>query len=189
MISIRNGILAGAASLLLAGSVAFAQTDAMGAKASANASVTSADRTFMTKAAQGGMAEVELGQLAEQNAQSQDVKNFGKRMVEDHSKAGDQLKQVASQSGVTLPDEPNAKDKATKARLSQMHGEAFDKAYMKDMVADHKEDVAEFKKESSAASNPEVKQWASDTLPTLEEHLKMAEQVASKVGAESATPK
>ncbi len=185
MIFIRNGILAGVASLLLAGSFAFAQTDTMATKTSPNSSVAPADRSFMAKAAQGGMAEVELGQLAEQNAQSQDVKDFGKRMVNDHSKAGDQLKQVASQNGVTLPDGLSAKDKATKATLSQLHGDAFDKAYMKDMVADHKQDVAEFKKESNAARNPQLKQWASETLPTLEDHLKMAEQVASKVGAQT----
>ena len=147
------------------------------------------DHAFMTKAAQGGMAEVELGQLAEQNAQSQDVKDFGKKMVDDHTKANDQLKQVASQEGVTLPTDLDAKDKATKDRLSKLHGEAFDRAYMKDMVTDHKKDVSEFKHESDAGTDPQVKQFATQTLPTLQDHLKMAEEIDSKVGGSAPSPK
>jgi putative membrane protein len=109
------------------------------------------DRTLTDKAAQRGMAGVELGRLAEQNAQSQEVKDFGKRMIEDYSTA-DQLKQLASQEGVTLPAEMSAKDNATKERLSQLHGEAFDKEYWKDMVTDHRQDIAEFKHESSSVA-------------------------------------
>ena len=188
----HKNLLAMVGFLLVVGCLAFAQTvpgtnPQTGATTMAQTEATtdtmssSSDRTFMQKAAQGGMAEVELGKLAEENAQSQDVKAFGKRMVEDHSKAGDQLKQVASQEGVTLPSDLDAKDKATKQRLSQLHGDAFDKAYMKDMVTDHREDVAEFKHESNAGRDPQVKEWATQTLPTLEEHLKMAEQVDAKV--------
>jgi putative membrane protein len=189
----HKNLLAMVGFVLIAGCLAFAQTvpgtnPQTGAttgtqtEATVGAMSSSSDRTFMQKAAQGGMAEVELGQLAQENAQSPDVKGFGKRMVEDHSKAGDQLKQVASQQGVTLPTGLSAKDNATKQRLSQLHGEAFDKAYMKDMVSDHREDIAEFKHESSAGRDPQVKEWATQTLPTLEEHLKMAEQVDAKVG-------
>lgn len=188
----HKALLATVGFLLVVGCVTFAQTvpgtnpqtsTSTNSQTDANPGATAkADRGFMEKAAQGGMAEVELGKLAEENAQNQDVKDFGKRMVEDHSKAGDQLKQVASQQGVTLPTDLSAKDNATKKRLSQLHGDAFDKAYMNDMVADHREDVAEFKHESSAGRDPQVKQWATQTLPTLEEHLKMAEQVDAKVG-------
>jgi putative membrane protein len=172
----RTGAQTGATMGVHTGAEAADQTDAMS---------SSSDRTFMQKAAQGGMAEVELGQLAQENGQSQEVKDFGKRMVDDHSKAGDQLKQVASQEGVTLPNDLSAKDKATKQRLSQLHGEAFDKAYMNDMVSDHREDVAEFKHESSSGRDPQVKEWATQTLPTLEGHLKMAEQVDAKVGGKT----
>jgi putative membrane protein len=133
----------------------------------------------MDNAAQGGMAEVELGQLAQQNGQSQEVKDFGKKMVEDHSKANDQLKQLASQKGVSLPTDLDAKDKATKARLEKLKGPQFDQAYMKDMVTDHKKDVAEFEKESKSAKDPDVKSWAGQTLPTLQSHLKMAEEYSA----------
>jgi putative membrane protein len=145
----------------------------------ANGQLSPADKQFVKKAAEGGMDEVELGQLATQNAKSDEVKQFGQRMVDDHSKANDQLKQVAEQKGVTLPTKLSPKDQAEKDRLSKLKGEQFDRAYMQHMVMDHKKDVAEFKKESTSAKDPEVKNWAAQTLPTLESHLKQAEQVTS----------
>ena len=154
-----------------------------GMKANMSSSVTTSDRHFMDKAAQGGMAEVELGQLAEKNAQSQQVKDFGKRMVDDHSKANDQLKQVASKEAVNLPTTLDAKDQATLDHLSKLHGAAFDKAYMHDMVMDHEKDVAEFKRESQDAHSPDLKSWASNTLPTLESHLQEAKKIAPTVNA------
>jgi putative membrane protein len=143
--------------------------------------MTSGDSTFATKAAAGGMAEVKLGELAKDHAASADVKTFGERMVTDHTKAGDQLKQIASTKGITLPTSLNAKDQATYDRLSKLNGAEFDAAYMKDMVADHKADVAEFKKESEKGMDADLKQFAATTLPTLQEHLQMAESTASKV--------
>lgn len=141
----------------------------------------SPDQMFMTKAAQGGMAEVEMGKLAKDHAQSQAVKDFGQRMVDDHSKAGDELKSLASQKNVTLPADMDAKSKAAYDRLSKLNGDAFDKAYMKGMLSDHRKDVAEFKKEANSGKDPDVKSWASKTLPTLEEHLKMAESTNQQV--------
>lgn len=176
----KKSLLGVAASLLLAG-MAVGQNNMPNnenTKSTANGGVLTSDRKFMDKAAQGGMAEVELGQLAQQNAQSAEVKAFGKRMVDDHSKANDQLKQMAAQKGVSLPTSLDAKDQATKDKLSKLQGAAFDKAYMKDMVADHKQDVAEFKHESMAAHDPELKSWAGQTLPTLESHLQEAEKIA-----------
>jgi putative membrane protein len=99
---------------------------------------TMADTRFMKAAAEGGLAEVALGQLAVEKASSSDVKKFGQRMVDDHSKANDQLKQLASQKKVDLPQGLSAKDKATKASLEKLSGEQFDQAYMKGMVKDHK---------------------------------------------------
>jgi putative membrane protein len=154
----------------------------MNAKSTTTGGVLTADHKFMAKAAQGGMAEVELGQLAEQNAQSSEVKSFGKRMVDDHSKANDQLKQLASQKGVALPTTLDAKDQAQKDRLSKLHGEAFDKAYMHDMVMDHKKDVAEFKHEATSAHDPDLKNFAQQTVPTLESHLQEAEKIAGTTG-------
>ncbi len=149
-----------------------AQTGQMG-----TTSAQMADHAFMKKAAEGGMAEVQMGQLAQQNGQSQQVKEFGQRMVTDHSKANDELKQVAQQQGVQLPDSPSAKQKAEYKRLSKLHGDAFDDAYAKLMVSDHKKDVAEFQREADSGNNPEVKNWAGQTLPTLKEHLQLAEQM------------
>lgn len=139
------------------------------------------DQHFMKEAAEGGMAEVELGELAADKASSPDVKDFAQRMVKDHSQANDQLKQIALQKNVTLPTSPSAKDEMTKNRLSKMSGDAFDKAYMADMVKDHKKDIATFQKESSGGQDPDVKQFASQTLPTLKDHLKQAESVSPKL--------
>ena len=152
----------------------------MSATSTANGNVASSDRKFIKEAAEGGLAEVELGELALQKASSDEVKKFGQRMVDDHSKASDELKQVAGSKGVDLPTGLSAKDKATKERLSHMSGADFDKAYMQDMVKDHRKDVAEFQKESSSGSDPEVKQFASKTLPKLQEHLQTAESIAPK---------
>jgi putative membrane protein len=144
-------------------------------------SISLADRKFMREAASGGKAEVELGQLALQKASSDDVKKFGQRMVDDHSKANDQLKQIAASEGVNLPSGLNAKDEATKDRLSKLSGEQFDKAYMADMLKDHKNDIAAFQKEKSTGHDPQVKDFAAQTLPTLRDHLKEAESIAPKV--------
>ncbi len=140
----------------------------------------SSDQQFMMKAAQGGMAEVELGKLAKDHASSQAVKNFGQQMSDDHGKANDELKDLASKKNVTLPAEVNAEDRATMDRLSKLNGKAFDRAYMRDMVTDHKKDVAEFEKEANSGMDPDVKAWAAKTLPTLQHHLEMAQETANQ---------
>ena len=104
-------------------------------------------------------------------------------MVDDHSKANDELKDLASKKNVTLPTDVDAKDKATMDRLSALNGAAFDKAYMRHMVSDHKKDISEFQKEASSGSDTDVKSWASKTLPTLQHHLQMAEDAAKAVNA------
>lgn len=142
------------------------------------------DSTFVKKAARGGLAEVELGQLATQKASNEEVKKFGQRMVDDHTKANEQLKQVAAEKNIDLPQNLDAKDKATKAHLEKLSGEQFDKAYMRDMVKDHQKDVAEFEHESKMAKDPAIKSFAEQTLPTLREHLKEAEKIAPKQQAE-----
>lgn len=162
--------------VLSVGAVLFAQE-------SANR-LANPDSTFMMKAAQGGMAEVQMGQLATQNGMNQDVKAFGQQMVTDHSKANDQLKSIASQKGVTLPTSLDAKDQATYDRLSKLHGAEFDRAYMSDMVRDHRADIADFQKEANSGSDPDLKKFAADTLPTLQHHLSMAESADAKVKKE-----
>ena len=138
------------------------------------------DRHFMRKAGEGGLAEVELGKLATEKGQSDEVKKFGQRMVDDHSKANDQLKQLAESKGVTLPSSLSAKDKSTKAKLEKLSGEQFDRAYMNDMVQDHTKDVSEFQRASTQAKDSDVKSFASQTLPTLQDHLKEARSIAPK---------
>jgi putative membrane protein len=152
-----------------------------------NGNLSAADRTFAMKAAQGGMAEVKLGELAKDHAQSQAVKDFGQKMIDDHTKANDELKSLAAQKNITLPTSIDAKDQATYDRLSKLNGAAFDKAYMKDMVADHRKDVAEFHKEANSGKDPDLKSWAGKTVTTLEGHLSMAESTEKQVMSGSNT--
>jgi putative membrane protein len=141
----------------------------------------SGDMMFAKKAAQGGMAEVKMGELAQKNGSSQTVKDFGQHMVQDHSKANDRLKDVAAKNSINLPSELNSKDQATYEKLSKLSGSAFDRAYANDMVKDHEADISDFKEEAASGQNEDVKNFASQTLPTLEDHLKMAEQMRQSV--------
>jgi putative membrane protein len=151
----------------------------------------SSDHTFVMNAAKGGMAEVELGKLASDKGTSDQVKQFGQKMADDHAKANDELKTLAQNKHITLPTEMDAKDKALRDRLSKLSGAAFDRAYMRAMVTDHRKDVNEFKVESKSGKDPDVKEWASKTLPTLETHLKMAQDTTQAVGTSGTmkTPK
>jgi putative membrane protein len=157
--------------------IGFAQSNSADRMRSGGVPVS--DRTFMNKAAQGGMAEVEMGNLALQKGQSQAVKDFGQRMMDDHTKAGDELRTLASQKNVTLPTTLSAKDQALKDRLSKLNGAAFDRMYITHMVADHKEDVSEFQNEANNGQDPDVKAWAKKTLPTLQAHLQHAQKAQS----------
>jgi putative membrane protein len=140
------------------------------------------DSDFLAKAAQGGMAEVELGKLALAHGSSARIKYFGQRMVDDHSKANDKLARIAAQKGVALPTGLTQQDQATKDRLSGLSGAEFDRAYIQDMVKDHNEDIAEFSKEANGGHDPDIRKFASATLPTLREHLKLAERTSTQVG-------
>jgi putative membrane protein len=152
-----------------------------------NATTPNAEaRTFMQHAAAGGMAEVDLGKLAEQKASNDAVKQFGARMVADHGKANAELKSMAKDKGVTLPTRPDAKHKAEHDRLAKLSGAAFDRAYVSAMAEDHEHDVAEFRKAAESASDPEVKAFAARTLPTLEEHLTMVKQLQAQVASADA---
>jgi putative membrane protein len=146
--------------------------------------LSSGDRKFIEKAAEGGMAEVQLGKLATQKAGTDQVKQFGQRMVDDHSKANDQLKQVASSKNVTLPTDVDKSTKREMDKLSKLSGADFDREYMKNMVSDHKKDVSDFKSEASRAKDPDVKQFAASTLPTLQEHLQLAQSAQQTANSE-----
>lgn len=137
--------------------------------------VTNAEKTFMRKAAEGGLAEVELGKLAQQNGADESVKNFGQRMVTDHSQANEKLMTLAQSMGVELPTTLSRKDQKALDKLKSMSGEEFDKAYARMMRKDHRMDVHEFEHEAKHGKNPQLKQFAETTLPTLKEHLSLAE--------------
>jgi putative membrane protein len=145
------------------------------------------DSQFAKKTAQGGIAEVKLGQLAQEKGTSDSVKKFGQRMVEDHTKAGDELKRAAAQENITLPDEVSAKDKATYNSLSKLSGAAFDRAYARDMVKDHEEVVADFNKEANGGNSAAIRNFATQTLPTLQDHLKEAKEMRQNVSASNPT--
>jgi putative membrane protein len=142
-----------------------------------------ADAMFIRTAGMDGMAEVEHGRLAAQNAAHDDVKQFAQRMVDDHSRAADELKGLASTKNVTLPTTLDAKHKAMQDKLSKMKGAAFDRAYMAHMVTAHRQAVALFQKEATGGKDAEAKAWAAKTLPTLQEHLKLATTVNTKVAS------
>jgi len=149
--------------------------------ATSTAPLNAADKDFATKAAEGGMMEVELGQLAAAKATSNDVKDFGNRMVLDHGKANDALKSLAANKGLTLPTQPGADEKKTSNDLSMKNGKDFDKAYISDMIKDHEKDAKEFEKATKDVQDPDLKSWASKTLPVVQDHLKMAKQIAAKM--------
>jgi len=138
---------------------------------------------FATNAAQGGMAEVELGRLATQRAGDVSVREFGARMVADHGRANSELKSIAGQKGIQLPTELNSEQKSEMEKLSKMSGAEFDKEYMSAMLKDHETDVKDFDTQAKEGNDPEIKAFAGKTLPTLQQHLQMAQQAAQKVGA------
>ncbi|MCC2663109.1 MAG: hypothetical protein K0S35_1031, partial [Geminicoccaceae bacterium] len=141
------------------------------------------DTEFATKAAEGGLKEVRLGELAQRQAASDQVKEFGQRMVEDHGKANDQLKQIAEQKGIELPQEMSEEGQQLYDELAQKSGEEFDRAYMDEMVSDHEEDVETFQQYAESGQDPDLTGFAEQTLPVLEEHLQLAQKTQEQVTA------
>ena len=138
------------------------------------AGMSSRDRDFLMDAAMGGMMEVELGRVAAQQGASDAVKQFGQRMVDDHSKANTELMTLAASKGITLPASLGDKHRADVTKLSAMSGADFDRAYAKRMLKDHEKKLSNFEKQSQRGADPDVKAFASKSLPTIQEHLTMA---------------
>jgi len=145
------------------------------------------DNAFAIKAAQANMAEVDLGKLALQKAMSDDVKKFAQMMVDDHSKALDELKGVAGTKNITLPTAIDAEHKKLSDRLSKLSGAGFDREYMQAMVDGHRKVAADVRKESQSGADPDLKAWAGKVLPTVEAHLKQAETVNRGVHSATST--
>ncbi len=148
-----------------------------------------ADHEFAMKVLMDGMTEVELGQVALKNAASEDVKTFAQRMIDDHSKAGDELKTLATSKGLTTPTALDAQHKKMVDDMAKLSGADFDRKYMENMVKDHDKAVALFEKEVANGKDADAKSWAEKTLPTIREHQKMARDIAGKVGAKTAPAK
>jgi putative membrane protein len=144
---------------------------------SANAAAM-ADREFVKKAWEGSMAELQLGQLAEEKGSSDDVKQFGQQMVADHTKLGDEMKQVAMQMGVNQPSGLAKKDQQLVAKLNTLSGAEFDNAYIVAMVKDHKKDAEGFKSEAQQSQNPALQQVAQQGGQVIDHHLEMIDKIA-----------
>jgi putative membrane protein len=153
------------------------------AQAGAASKVPDAD--FVRMASASGLAEVTMGQLATQKGQSEQVKQFGQQMVTDHTKANDQLIQIAKQKGAAVSAEPMPADKKAAARIGNLSGDKFDKEFSQRMVMDHKKVIAMFEKESKTGSDPDLKAFATQTLPVLQHHLEMAQQLPGASGSSS----
>ena len=151
------------------------------ANASRGSAKMSADTKFAAGAAVGGMEEVELGRLAAQKGASDEVRQFGQRMVDDHSKANQDLTAVASAKGLALPAALDAKHQGEVQKLSALSGDKFDQEYVGMMVKDHKKDVAEFQKESTDGADADIKAFAARTLPVIQEHLQMIQRIHDKM--------
>lgn len=143
------------------------------------------DASFYKKAAEGGLAEVDLGNLVQQKSNDQAVKDFAAMMVKDHTAANDKLKALADSKNIKLPTHPSVAQKAMKTKLDVEKGKTFDHAYIKGMIADHKKDIKEFQTEANSGQDPEAKAFAAATLPTLQSHLSKIEQIAKDEGVKA----
>ena len=136
------------------------------------------DMTFMTKAAQGGMMEVQLAQMAQQKAASDEVKAYARKLEDDHGKANEQLKKIAQERNVQLPSDIGQHQQQV-AKFQNLSGEEFDRAYMKMQVQHHKKDIAEFRKYQTRGMDTDLKEFASAQLPLLQQHYEQAQQLAN----------
>jgi putative membrane protein len=180
--------------LMIAAAVTFPSGFALAASDSTKAAERSKDsksklpsgeERFMKEAASGGLMEVELGKFAAEKGSHQRVKEYGKRMQADHSKANAQVKKIASSKGVDLPTQPSGEHKSTMDKLTKLSGAEFDREYMEAMVDDHKEDIEKFQIQADKGKDPELKKFASETLPILKKHLELAQSTEKQIKTES----
>ncbi len=157
------------------------RTAAPKSSAASAAELPRAERKFVEEAAQGGMAEVQLGQMARQRGASAQVKQFGNRMVQDHGKANEELKGLVANKGVQLPTTLSRSHQRDMDRMAKLSGAEFDRAYMKHMVGDHKKDVSSSQKQARSGQGVDLKAFAAKTLPTLQEHLREAQTIDAAV--------
>ncbi len=160
----RTSLVLAAAALVLTATAAFAEP-------------SQADKAFAATAAQSGLAEVQAGQLASQRATSAQVKQYGQKLVTDHTQANDQLQQIAQQDNLTLPTQPSATGQSQGQRLNGLSGSAFDSAFVSGEVRDHQQAIALFQREAQSGHDPALKDFAQKSLPMLRQHLQMAQSL------------
>lgn len=139
---------------------------------------SSSDKKFVREALAGENTEVDLGKLAVQKGSSDDVKEFGRKMVDDHMKLNEEMRVVADQEGIRAPAGMTAKEKAQMTKLASLSGENFDKAYIAAMVKDQRGDLAALKREATAGNDTAIKEEASQGMKLIEQHLQLAEEMA-----------
>ena len=152
-----------------------------GAHAGHSSAGMNQDSKFAMEAAMGGLMEVEAGRLAAQKGASEDVRQFGQRMVDDHTKANDELMRVASGKGMTLPTALGPKHQQHVSKLSALSGEQFDREYIKMMVKDHKKTGDLFEREAARGADADLKAFAARTLPAVREHQRLAQRINDKM--------
>jgi|SRR5438552_9765162 len=181
--SMKNiAIIASVAALMGSGALLQAADNADGtAKTENRGQLSRKDYKFAREAAQGNLLEVKLGELAKQKATSPTVQQFGDQMIKDHTKANEELKKIAAGKGATLPDQLTRREENELERLQKLSGKDFDKTYADHMVKEHQKDIKEFQDAAKNVEDPDVKKFAQDTLPTLEHHEQMAQQMESSV--------
>jgi putative membrane protein len=160
----------------------FALASSLAAWAPPAGAADSPDAAFYKQAAEGGIAEVEAGKLAQQKSSNAAVKDFGAMMVKDHTAAAEKLKSIADSKGISLPSSSSVGQMADKAKLEVLSGDTFDKSYIKGQISAHQDTIALFQKEIASGQDPEAKSFATKTLPTVRAHLKAINSVAAAAG-------
>ena len=159
----------------------------LGSLAAGKGSLSRSDQEFIEKAAQAGMAEVDAGKLAEEKADGQEVKDFARRMVADHTKTNEELKQLAASKGVEMPNDVGRKHHRIMDKLQHHTAAQFEREYLRNQVSDHKDVVRAFEKEAKGGGDADLRNWAAGKLPTLRDHLRMAE--AAQQGSKADKPR
>ncbi len=182
---LASGMLLVAAAALTTGAwAAEEQQNRPSEESKSDQGISKSDRQFMEKATQGNLAEALLGSMAVSKGTSKSVQDFGRRMIEDHMKAQKELTGLAKQKGVTLPSQASDEMRDEIKDLARHSGPAFDRAYMQHMVAEHQKDVAEYKDAAKNTKDSSLKAYAQRTLPTLEDHLRAAQEIARSITTE-----
>jgi putative membrane protein len=153
----------------------------------AQGNVSQTDQDFAVKAHQANLAEIKAGQLAQQRAANNEVKQFAQRIVDDHTNADNRLQQIATQKGIKLPNDVDQTQKADQDQLSQLSGTAFDQAFVRNQMRDHQKAMSLFQSEASNGQDPDLKSFASSTISALQQHGQMANSIQSRIGASASS--